>query len=221
MASWHFHNHVSVQLQISVGVPQKWAAVFHLGCFAPDLVERSADKRDTHFTVDIGTVPFYPFSLRRFLRWSAPYAALSARHRWFYRGYAVHLLMDRCWMHECAYPFLARRLFAGVASQATYAAYYADMLAYDSYHRHLAGREFYEVSIGLLRGVDVAELLPPILTPTKITDLIGVLEKTRGTTTHTYAAKYVPWHRVSRFLNRSEAVSQRYVRQAMLSDAVV
>jgi hypothetical protein len=220
LASWHFHNHVSVQLQAIVGVPTEEVAAFHLGCFAPDLVERYSDKRSTHFTLDIGTVPFYPLSLLRFRRWSSPYAALSVRHRWFYRGYAVHLLMDRCWMRECAYPFLARRLFAGIASQATYTAYYADMLAYDSYHRHLAGQDSYKVSVALLRGLDVADLLPATLSATKVQALIGLLEQTRGSTTTTYDAKYVPWHRVSHFLDQSVSISQQYLKQAMLHDTL-
>jgi hypothetical protein len=220
LASWHFHNYVSVQLQSFVDVPTEAVAAFHLGCFAPDLVERSTDKRITHFTLDIGTLPFYPLCLFKFHRWSSPYSALSVRHRWFYRGYAVHLLMDLCWMRECAYPFFARRLFAGIASQATYAAYYADMLAYDKYHRYFTGQDSYKVSLDLLHGLDLVDLLPATLSAAKVQTLIVLLERTRGSTTTTYNAKYISWHRVLRFLDRSLLISQQYLKQAMAHDTL-
>jgi hypothetical protein len=70
----------------------------------------------------------------------------------------------------------------------------------------------------MLRRLDAADLLPPSLTPTKIADLIGVLERTKGSTTPDYEAKYIPWRRVARFLHRSLAVSERYLRQTTLNE---
>jgi hypothetical protein len=214
LASWHFHNHISLALQSSVGIERRLLEAFHLGCFGPDLVEASSEKTRTHFTLDMATVPFYPFSLRRFRRWSSPYAALSVRHRWFYHGYAAHLLVDRCWMHDCAYPFLAKRLFRGIASMATYEAYYGDMLAYDNYHRYLTAQDSYDLSLRMLREVDPAGLFPPMLAPPKVGDLIEVLERTRGSKTPTYQARYIPWWRVSRFVERSLGVCRSYLWRA-------
>ena len=203
MASWHFHSLVFQNYIDRTDVPLEHLPLFHLGCFAPDLVREQPLKKITHLGVGFMKFPLY-FQIGKFKKNISYQHITDESEKWFYRGYLLHLLTDSVWVKCCMYPFVVRLLLSKEKLRDAGTSYYADMIEIDSYYRNLNhGSNPESASIKLLQEVEKPVFWPDTLSFGRTESVVKLLSETMGNSSKHLRLSFISPKNVERFISKA------------------
>ncbi len=168
MASWQFHSLIFSKYTRGHEIPDASKKAFLLGCFAPDLVSRRQDKKETHLGFGPNRMPLF-FQMNKHRKKCDPQNVTGSEMRWFYKGYLLHMEIDACWLKFCGHPFAFRYLMSSGKLKDAGVAYYDDMIEIDKYYRFKYSELQSEMeSMRLLEDIRVPSYFPEILDFSKV-----------------------------------------------------
>ena len=207
MASWFFHSLLYSKHIETHDVPEEMRDLFHLGCFAPDLVAERSLKKQTHFGFGPNKIPIR-YQIEKYKKAFSYSNLVGPDELWFHRGYLLHLRTDAIWMKNCIRPFLPKFLLSSARWRDAGTLYYGEMIAIDEYFRskylHFDAEA---VSLRLLSGARIPTFFPTNLDAGRAQDVIGLLSRTRGNLSNEMITRFIRERSVDRFLEEVCAVS--------------
>ena len=158
MSSWFFHSLVFFRYTERHDIPDEYKSVFHLGCFAPDLVTKRASKKETHYGFGLNKLPLR-YGIKKYIQ-ETRYLLLSDQEEvWFHRGYLLHLRIDAIWLKKCLFPAIPKFLLSSTAWREGGKIYYGEMATIDRFYRSKYSRYHAEErSTDLLANAKIPEL---------------------------------------------------------------
>ena len=207
VASWFFHSLIYSRYTENHRIPESFKPLFHLGCFAPDLVADKSRKKQSHFGLGVGRIPIR-YQIAKYKRQFQYQKLKDLAQIWFHRGYLLHLMTDSYWVRRCLHPCLAKFLFSSARWSEAGRIYYGEMVAIDAFFRSAYARYDSEsTSIDLLETTEIPGFFPRFLDPNKIRDVIQLLSNTQKNVSGLLKTEYIREDMVHAFLNQTCEIS--------------
>ena len=151
MATFYIHSYLCHKLFEKNVIPDEFKAIFHLGCFAPDLPAHTVTKKKTHYVHGLSSYPLI-YNIKRFKKENYYNSEIDETQKWFLKGYLYHLFIDSVWWKFYGQKFMNRNFYKLNREKKKY---YNGMSKIDKYIRHHNGKnKFEDLSLKLFQDID-------------------------------------------------------------------